>query len=333
MPIDVITSDKIKLTIEEAGALGRQALERIGLSQEDAGTVTDHLVDNMMCGYDFAGLPRILAIAESPELQKPRRPVSVVHETPISAVVDGGNNVGYISLVKAVDIAIEKAKASGISVVGVNNSWFSGRNAYYLEKISRAGFVGFHTASGPGLVVPIGATRPALGTNPLSFAFPGKPDPLIFDMGTAMTMWGEVLLMALLNQEFPEGVGVDKDGKPTISARAIAKGGVLPFAGHKGYGLSVMVQAFGVLAGAKARAGEVLDSGFFFIALSPDLLMPSAEFHRQLAEMTSKIKSLPRQPGVSEIRIPSERSFREREIHREEGVLLDRAVHERLLAL
>jgi LDH2 family malate/lactate/ureidoglycolate dehydrogenase len=247
--------------------------------------------------------------------------------------LDGGNNPGYISLTRAVEVAIGKATAAGVAIIGVHNSWFSGRNAYYLEKISRAGFIGIHMASGAGQVVPTGATRATLGTNPIGFAFPRRPDPLIFDMGTAMTMWGEVLLMAMRGENFAECVGVDKDGNPTRSAAAIAEGGVIPFAGHKGYGLSLIVQAFGVLAGAKAREGSVIDSGFFFIAFDPGLLMPAEEFGRQINEMLAKIKALPRQQGVEEIRIPSERAFRERKIRRKEGVTLDRQVYEKIAAL
>jgi LDH2 family malate/lactate/ureidoglycolate dehydrogenase len=330
--LDHDSPSTLRMPHTEAHALGMRALTRLGLAEAEARTVCDHLVDNMLCGYAFAGLPRILAMADSQEMQAPRAPVTVIHETPLSALIDGGNHVGYISVAKAADMAVEKARAGGFAVVGVCNSWFSGRNSYYLERVARAGLIGIHTASGSAMVVPSGATRPALGTNPIAFALPSRSDPLIFDMGTGATMWGEVLLKALLGEDFDEAVGVDAAGTPTKSARAIVDGGVLPFGGHKGYGLSLVIQSLGMLAGARRRRGEVLDFGFLFIVFSPTLLMPLDEFTTQLAELIGKIKALPRQPGVDEIRIPSERSFREREIRRHEGVLLERAVHDRLLA-
>jgi LDH2 family malate/lactate/ureidoglycolate dehydrogenase len=122
--------------------------------------------------HRFAGLPRILAIAREAKTRDTRIPVAVVHETPISALVDGGNNVGYIAVYRGAEIAIAKAKQTGIAAVGVYNSYFSGRNAYYLERIANAGLVGLHTASGAPHIVPPGATRPALGTNPIAFGFP-----------------------------------------------------------------------------------------------------------------------------------------------------------------
>ncbi|RTZ41524.1 Ldh family oxidoreductase [Candidimonas sp. SYP-B2681] len=331
--IDANTPEKIRLTVDDAVQLGESALKGIGYTEDEARVITHHLLDNSLCGYEFAGLPRILAIANSPELQKPRYPVKVIHETPVSALLDGGNHVGYISVNAAAELAIQKVATSGIAVVGVANSWFSGRNAYYLEKIARAGYVGIHTVSGSPMVVPIGAKRPALGTNPIAFAFPGQVDPFIFDMGTGATMWGEVLLHAFLEKDFPEVVGVDANGAPTKNAKEIVNGGVIPFAGHKGYGLSLAVQALGLLAGAKMRAGNVSDFGFLFIAFDPEIMMPAAEFKAQLAELLQNIKNLPRQDGVDEIRIPSERSCRERELRREQGILLQRRVYDQLMEM
>lgn len=325
--------ERISLTVDEALALGQAALRGIGVGADEARVITDHLVDNMLCGYEFAGLPRIIAIAEHPKFKEATTDVAIVHETPTSALVDGGNRVGYVPVLKGALLAASKAKASGMAVVGVSNCWFSGRNAYYLEQIARQDLVAIHTASGLNNVVPPGATRAALGTNPIGFALPTASDPLIFDMGTAATMWGEVLLYAMLDKQFPEGIGVDSQGRPTTSAREIAQGGVLPFGGHKGFGLSVVVQALGLLAGARRANGNVIDSGFLFIVVDPGLLMPPGEFRAQLTEMLDQLRALPRQPGVEAIRIPSERAFAERARRRRDGVTLPVQVRDALRAM
>jgi LDH2 family malate/lactate/ureidoglycolate dehydrogenase len=111
---------------------------------------------------------------------------------------------------------------AGIAAVGVYNSYFSGRNAYYLERIVNAGFVGLHTASGSPHIVPPGATRPALGTNPIAFGFLSADGPVIFDIGTASLMWGEVLLAAETREALPPGVAFDADGSPTLGGRVAA---------------------------------------------------------------------------------------------------------------
>jgi LDH2 family malate/lactate/ureidoglycolate dehydrogenase len=325
--------DTIRLEVSEARMLGEATLRRIGFPADEASIIADQLIDNALCGYRFASLPRILAIAEDAKTAKPRTTVRLVRETPVSALVDGGNNVGYVAAWRGAEIAIAKAKASGIAIVGVHNSYYSGRNAYYVEQIVRSGLVAIHTASARPHVVPPGGRAPALGTNPFSIGFPSANGPVIYDIGTASVMWGEVLLMARLGQALPEGVGFDADGRPTRDARAVRQGGVAPFGGHKGYGLSFAIQALGLLAGAALPHGDVQDYGFLFIVIDPAVMLPEGDFAAQMAELVARIKATPRQAGVDEIRIPSERAFREREQRRIEGIVLDRKVFDALHAL
>ncbi|MBI3938673.1 MAG: Ldh family oxidoreductase [Betaproteobacteria bacterium] len=332
-PLDADTPGTVRLTVAQATALGENALRRIGYPEEEARIIVDQLVDNALCGYKFAGLPRVLAIAHDEKTRQARRPVRVVHETPASALIDGGNNVGYISVYRGAEIAIAKARATGLAAVGVYNSYYSGRNAYYAERIARAGLVAIHVASAKPRVLPLGGARPALGTNPICFGFPSAAGPVVFDMGTASLMWGEVMLFAHIGRELPEGTGYDEQGRPTRDARAVLRGGVVPFGGHKGYGLSFAIQALGLLAGAALARGQVQDYGFLFVAVDPDILVPGGVFPRQMAELVERVKATPRQPGVAEIRIPSERAFRERERRRKEGIVLDRKVVESLEAL
>jgi LDH2 family malate/lactate/ureidoglycolate dehydrogenase len=331
--LDPNRPDAMRLSVGEVRALGESALARIGYDEHDARIITDQLIDNSLCGYRFAGLPRILAIAREAKTKTARVPVAVVHETPVSALVDGGNNVGYVAVYRGAEIAIAKAKQSGIASVGVYNSYFSGRNAYYLERIVEAGFVGLHTASGSPHIVPPGATRPALGTNPIAFGFPSTDGPVIFDIGTASLMWGEVLLAAETGEPLPPGVAYDEDGNPTIDGPAAAKGGVSAFGGHKGYGLAFAIQALGLLAGAAIPRGQVQDYGFLFFVVNPRAMLSRDSFAAQMSELVKSIQATPRRPEVEEIRIPSQRAFRERDRRRAEGILVDRAVVAALKAL
>ena len=322
--LDPDRPDGVRLSVADARALGETALQRIGYPADEATIITDQLIDNALCGYRFASLPRILAIAEDEKTGRPRTPIRVERETPVSALLDGGNKVGYVAAFRGAEIATAKAKASGIAMVGVHNSYYSGRNAYYVEHIVRSGLVAIHTASAKPHVVPPGGRRPALGTNPFSVGFPSANGPIIYDIGTASLMWGEVLLMARLGETIPDGIGFDRDGNPTRDARAVAEdGSVTAFGGHKGYGLSFVIQALGLLAGSGMQ-----DYGFLFIAIDPAIMLP--DFEAQMAELVARIKATPRQPGVDEIRIPSERAFREREQRRVEGIVLDRKVYEAL---
>jgi LDH2 family malate/lactate/ureidoglycolate dehydrogenase len=325
--------DRVALSVAEAVALGERGLQRIGYSAEEASVITAHLIDSELCGYGAIGLTRILTIAEHPRTREPRFPVRIVHETPVSATLDGGNYVGLYAVHRATQVAIDKARANGFSVVAMHNAFLSGRNAYYVEMIARAGFVAIHTASAEPVVAPYGGTRPAFGTNPIAFGLPKDPDPLIFDMGTSAIMRGDVILAGRLNQLLPQGTAIDALGHPTRDPQAALAGSILAFGGHKGSGLSLMIQALGLLAGAAIPRGNVQDFGFLFIAFDPGLLDPRGDFRHQLVELIERVRATPTQPGVEEIRIPSERAFQERERRRREGISLPRRIHDKLKAL
>ncbi len=331
--LDLDRPDAVRLDVAHATALGTGALRRIGYPDDEAAIVVGQLIDNSLCGYRFAGLPRILAIARDAKTQRARTPIRIVHETPGSALIDGGNNVGYVAVYRGMEIALAKAKAAGIASVGVFNSYFSGRNAYYVERIAEAGLVGIHTASAQPHVLPPGGRAPALGTNPIAIGFPSRDGPVIYDIGTASLMWGEVLLAAETGEALPAGLAFDADGNPTTDAKQAAAGGVVPWGGHKGYGLSFAIQALGLLAGAALAQGRVQDYGFLFVVIDPGLMLPGHDFAAQISELVERIQATPRQPGIDEIRVPSLRARRERERRRDEGILVDRAVVAALEAL
>ncbi len=181
-------SDRVHLSVDEARALGERALRGIGYSDEEARIIADHVIDAALCGYEYSGLAKILNIPEHPRFAQPRRPMRVVHETDVSALYDGGNNNGMIAMYHAANAAIAKAAAHGVSVIGVSDSWMSGRSAYFVEMIARAGLVAIHTASSGAAVAPHGGSQPVLGTNPIAFALPGADGPLVLDMGTDLAL-------------------------------------------------------------------------------------------------------------------------------------------------
>ena len=219
------------------------------------------------------------------------------------------------------------------SDLGVYDSYYSGRSAYFMEMIANAGFVGIHAASTRPHVLPIGGIKPVFGTNPFCIGFPSSNGPVVYDIGTASIMVGEVQLFAHIGQALPEGIAFDENGSATTDPNAALRGGWVPFGGHKGYGLSFAVQALGLLAGAALPQGKVKDYGFLLLVLDPKLTLPGGEFPDQMSDLVTKIKSTPKRPGVDEIRVPSERSFRERERRRREGLVFDRKVVESLEAL
>ena len=326
-------SENIILSVADATTLGIKALRAIGFPEEQAPVITAHLVDAALSGYPFAGLPRILTINDSPRTHEPRSPIEIVHETEVSAMIDGGNNLGYSAVYQAMKIAIAKANKSRIAIVGMYRSQLSGRNAYYLEHIAREGLVGIHLATGTHLVLPHGGARPGLGTNPIAFGFPTSKDPFIVDFGTAGMMLGEVILRSRTGQTLPEGVAVDASGAPTIDPDEALKGGVFPFGGHRGYALSLGIQTMCLLAGSARAYQPRQDYAFLFLVFDPEVLMPRSEFEAALHELIENIRNTQPLDPNEPVRIPSERAFRERERNRRIGIPVAPEVHRQLVAL
>jgi len=319
---------RLRLGVSDARALGERALRGIGYDAEESRIIADHVIDAALCGYEYSGLAKILNIPDHPRFKAPRRPVTVLRETPVSVLFNGGNQVGMLALYHATKTAIAKAQAQGFALVGITNAWMSGRSAFYMEMIARANLVGIHTASATRSVAPPGGRRSVLGTNPIAFGMPGVPDPLIFDMGTAAFMMTDVMFRERLGQLLPEGVALDPTGRPTREPSLARQGALLPFGGYKGFGLALMVHALGILGGSPLDVDR--DNGYLFIVFKPDLLYPLEDFKREIAALVERIKAVPRQPGVEEIRIPSEHSFRHRARALKEGLEIDQAVQDAL---
>ena len=323
--------DRIRLSVDAARDHSERALRGIGYDAEEARIVADHAIDAALCGYEYSGLAKILNISEHRRFKRPRSPMRILRETDVSTLYDGGNNVGMLVMYHAMRAAIEKAARRGVAIIGVTNSWMSGRSAYYVEMIAKADLVGIHTASSARSVAPFGGTRAALGTNPIAFGMPSSRGPIVFDMGTSAFMGTDLAFRERLGQLLPEGVAVDAEGQPTQDPMMARLGALLPFGGYKGFGLALIVQALGVLAGSALDPDK--DDGYLFVVFKPDLLIGLDEFKQQASELIDRVKATPLQSGVSEIRIPGERAFRSRERALQEGIEVDRVIYEALGAL
>jgi LDH2 family malate/lactate/ureidoglycolate dehydrogenase len=324
----------MQLTFAEAKALAVDVLVAHGMPADHAGIVADHLVDAAGAGHAFAGLPRVMALVEHLKDHPAGAPITVTDRSANSAVIDGAGNNGYVTSLIGIDKAMELARASGVGVVGIKNTWFSGRLAYYVERAARAGFMAFHTASTQARVAPAGGIDRIFGTNPVAFAFPCDPDPLVIDFGTGMTTWGNVLLRRKLGQQLDPGSAVDAQGNPTLDPSAALEGAFLPWGGHRGYGLALVVQALAVMAGGKMVAEEVTDSGFFFLVIDPGLLGSAEEFKSNITSLVAHIEASRPAPGTDRVRVHGRGSLAKRAKAQAAGVIeVDQAVYDTLMGL
>jgi LDH2 family malate/lactate/ureidoglycolate dehydrogenase len=319
--VEQISQDRVRLAVDEARSLAEDTLTRIGYDAEEAGIIADHVMDAALCGYEYSGLPKILNVAEHRRLKQPRRAMHAIRDTSLSVLFDGGNNNGMVAMYRATRIAIGKATEHGISVVGVNNSWVSGRGAYYVEMIARAGLIGIHTVSSWIHVAAPGSSAPATGTNPIAFGFPTLAEPFVIDLGTSAFMGTDLIFQVRRSAQLPENVALDAQGRPTRDPAQVHS--LLPFGGYKGFALALAMQALGVLAGS-GLADKAY--GYLILAIKPDLLLPLDDFRRHMSAMLEQVKATPRQPGVEEIRIPGERAVGGTARHPRKGLEIDRTI-------
>ncbi|CAN7742398.1 Ldh family oxidoreductase [Variovorax sp. LjRoot178] len=302
---------KKQLELAEAKEAAVSYLTHHGMPQEHAGMVADHLIYATLAGHDFAGLSRLQPIAEMLKERGPGGSISTLRETPISALLDGANVNGYVTSVLAMDKAIALAKRSGVGVVGVSNSWFSGMLRYYVERAADADLIGMHAANSTARVAPLGGIDRLLGTNPLAFAFPSLSTPLVIDFSSASMMWGDVLYHQQIGRPLPEGRAVDAQGAPTIDPAAALSGAILAWGGARGSALSMIVQALGILGGSDP---VIRDGGgrwgYFFMAIDPELLMPLQDFKKNIQSLQDQVENSRPVPDGAFVRVPGSAATR-----------------------
>lgn len=300
----------MQLSIVEAHTLCVQAMVAIGHLPNEAAIIADHLIDCELRGLSFGGLARALSIADRVRQHGlGTRPIRVVQETPVSANIDGGDQVGYLVGQRVTDLAIDKARVTGIAVVGANETWYTGMFSYYLEQVARAGLAGMVAGSGGQFVAPAGGTEGRFGTNPLAFGFPTAGTPIIWDIGTSGIMLGEVILAMREGRQLGEGLAYDAAGAPTRDPAAVLGGGAVGvWGGHKGSGLAVVVQLLGMMCGAAAAPAGLRDCGFFMLVVDPALVDPAGEFAGRAAAYADSLRGTRPVDPAAPVRVPFERS-------------------------
>ncbi|MEO5699370.1 MAG: Ldh family oxidoreductase [Casimicrobiaceae bacterium] len=324
----------MRITIAEARRLVEAAMQAEGQSPDEAVIIADHLIDCELRGVQFGGLPRALSILERlAKSTRPRAPISVVRDTPVSALVEGGDQVGYLVAHRATTIAIEKAKASGIGMVAANDTWYTGMFSYYMEMATRESLVAMAIGNASPRVAPFGSTEGWFGTNPIAFGFPSADSPVIWDIGTSAIMAGEVALAQRLGQELPPGVAFDRDGNPTRDPVKAGEGAYASWGGYKGSGLAMMVQLMGMMCGTLPFPPLVAGCGYLIMVVRPDLFMSTDVYKDRVAEYSRAVRAAKPIDADKPTRMPFDRSVTERRRRlAEDAIEVAESVHARLKA-
>ncbi len=302
---------QITITLNELKKVATQAIRSYGYSAEEAQIIQDVLLYSEMRGKD-QGLVKLIGtgIPRHPESQDIKRLI----DTPSMTILDGGRQNAMLAMHEATNAVIDKSLKEGLSMVGLNNTnTSSGCIGYYAECIAKAGLVGFVVASSPTPSVAVhGSKQKMLGTNPLAFAVPSKGLPFVLDISTsAISLYG-VKLACETGEQLPKNCAIDVDGNQTTNAKDALNGALLTFGGHKGSGLSLMIELLaGCLTGAGFTGSQVSkseNSGHFLLAINPQSCLVNDDFIQRVNDFTHSIKRAEPSSDELPIFLPGERA-------------------------
>lgn len=327
-----------------------EVFEELNVPTEDAKIVADNLVSADLRGISSHGVARlrryVKGLQDGVMLARPE--TRVVHETPATALIDGGDGLGQPVSRRAMQLAIDKAGQVGAGFVSVRNSNHFGIAGYYSMMALERDMIGISMTNAAVLVVPTFGRNAMLGTNPISVAAPaGEELPFVLDMATSTVPRGKLEVYNRKEEPLPLGWATDEAGVPTTDAARVldnfiklAGGGLLSLGGagellggHKGYGMALLVDILsGVLPGAgyanniylKDDSGNALPAnvGHFFGALRVDGFRPVEQFKATMDDVVRRLKATPKAAGQGRIYIHGEKEFEIAQDRKIGGVIL-----------
>jgi L-2-hydroxycarboxylate dehydrogenase (NAD+) len=324
-----MTTRHASATLTEFAAAVLRASE---VASEHAEVTASRLVEADLRGRSGHGLIRLASYVGRIRAGgvNVRPDVKVLHDTPVSAQIDGDNGLGQVVMTRATELAIAKARESGLAWVGTVRSNHAGAAGLYAEMAADAGFVGLYLAvANANGMPPWGGTNPLLGTNPLAIAVPTNDTPFVLDIATSAASHGTIKVAAREGRPMPEGWVIDAKGRPITDPARAGEGFLVPMGGYKGSGLTIAIGLLaGVLNGA-AFGAEVVDhrrdeetptnTGQSILVLRPNLFRPDDEV---LADLTRHLDAL-RNSGTRDggpVRLPGDEAARTRAENEAQGI-------------
>jgi len=305
------------MKVEKLKTLLINIFKKNGLNHLDSLICAKAIINAELVGAYGHGLSRLKMYCEriSRKVINPRPKIKIKKISSSISHIDANNSIGFVAADIAIKKAIDNAKKTGIGLVAVKNSGHYGLSGYYAEQAVKKNLITMIYTNAPPAVAPHGALKTLFGTNPICFGAPtGSKVPFILDTSISMINRGKIRVAARNNQKIPEGVALDKFGKPTTDAKKALEGVQLPIAGFRGSGLAWMVDILsGVLTGGN-HAGRVKDPfddfsgpqniGHLFITFKTNLFVNN--FNNRIKDNIKTIKKLPKIKGIKEIMYPGQ---------------------------
>ena len=325
-----------------------QAMTACGMSEHDARTTANVLVTNDLLGIFTHGtkcLRGYLKRMRAGGLNAAAVP-EIIREGPAWAVLDGHSAMAMVTCCKAMDVAIEKARTTGIAYAGVKNSCHIAAAGFYALMAARQDMIGLSMSNeNPSMTVP-GARGPIIGTNPFAVAIPaGEEKPVLLDIATSTVAASKVYAAVSQGKPIPNNWIVDKEGIPTTDGSLYPHSAyMLPMAGHKGYGLALMIEVLSALLSSGASRNDVMGwvhhdpskptgQCHAFIAINVGAIVPLDVFKSRMDEMIRDVRRSPKAKGSDRIYLPGEMEWEKYDKATKSGIPLPEDVVENLRGL
>jgi L-2-hydroxycarboxylate dehydrogenase (NAD+) len=312
------------------------------LNSSHAKICADALVNAELVDAPSHGLSRLKMYCDriQKKLINPKPKIKIKKISQSVSHIDANNSIGFVAADIAIKKAIYNAKKTGIGLVAVKNSGHYGLSGYYAEQAVKKNLMVMIFTNAPPAVAPHGALKSLFGTNPICFGTPtGSKIPFILDTSISMINRGKIRVAARDGTKIPEGVALDKFGKPTTDAKKALEGVQLPIAGFRGSGLAWMVDILsGVFTGGN-HGGKVKDPftdftgpqniGHLFFVMKPNLFVGN-NFNKRIKENIKIIKKLPKIKGVKEILYPGQNKYNKYKKNLKKEVIIPKNIIEDL---
>jgi ureidoglycolate dehydrogenase (NAD+) len=331
-----LTSSSKRISPEKLTKFCVSALTETGLTPQNAQVVADVLVMTDSWGtfsHGTGALANYVNTMQAGGIKSCAIPEVVAGGTGW-AIVDGHSSMGMLGSSLAMNLAIEKALESAISWVGVRDSSHFGAAGYYANMAARQNMVGIAMSNAdPNMVVP-GARGHIIGNNPVAYAVPaGEEHPILLDIALSAVAAGKIIGMKALGQAIPNTWLTDAEGLPTSEVGDWPNSGsMLPIAGHKGYGIALLIE---ILASALTGAGmlsevkswilqskEVSRLGQAFIVINVGAIIPIEHFKKRVDQIIRELRQSPKAKGSDRVYVPGEIEWEKREDALKNGISL-----------
>lgn len=333
--------------------------EACGVSTEKS-----FIAANILCYADEKGidshgvfnLSRIYVPQLLSGVINPQAAPELISDNAASVLLDGHRGLGLIVADYAMDVAIERAKKFGISIVIVRGSSHFGCAGYYAAKALKENMIGIAlTNLGKQAIArpPLGMEN-KLGTNPISFAAPTRTmPPFLLDMSTTVVSTGKLRMAMMKGESIPPGLLIDDNGNSLTDPSAYDTGvGHLLFlggdnqtGGYKGYGLAIMVDILcGILSGAYVGTDSSLDKndlqstslnniGHSFLAIKIDNFLDKDIFLQHMDEMLESLIMCRTAGNNQKVIYPGWMESKNSELRHKSGIPLEEHVYQSLCEL